>query len=75
PGDTLNDVVFLRDMIKKKHLENIEQFQVFTPTPMTLSSCMYWTGLNPFTGEKIDVVSDFHTKKKLKRIMLDCTKK
>jgi len=74
PGDTLNDVMFLRDIIKKKHLENIEQFQVFTPTPMTLSSCMYWTGLNPVTGEKIDVVYDYHTKKKLKRIMLDGTK-
>jgi uncharacterized radical SAM protein YgiQ len=70
PGDTLSEVLFLRDIIKKKHLENIEQFQLFTPTPMTVSSCMYWTGLNPFTGKKIDVVYDYNTKKKLKRIML-----
>ena len=71
PGDTLSEVLFLRDIIKKKHLENIEQFQLFTPTPMTVSSCMYWTGLNPVTGKKIDVVYDYNTKKKLKRIMLD----
>jgi uncharacterized radical SAM protein YgiQ len=71
PGDTLNEVLFLHDIIKKKHLGNIEQFQLFTPTPMTISSCMYWTGLNPFTGKRIDVVYDYHTKKKLKRIMLD----
>jgi uncharacterized radical SAM protein YgiQ len=74
PGDTLNEVLFLRDVMKTKRLENIEQFQLFTPTPMTVSSCMYWTGLNPFTGKKIDVVYDYHTKKRLKRIMLDLPK-
>jgi uncharacterized radical SAM protein YgiQ len=71
PGDTLHEVLFLRDIIRKKHLENIEQFQLFTPTPMTLSSCMYWTGLNPFTEKHIDVVYEYGMKKKLKRIMLD----
>jgi uncharacterized radical SAM protein YgiQ len=71
PGDTLSEVIYLHDIIKKRHLENIEQFQLFTPTPMTISSCMYWTGYNPFTGRKINVVYDYHTKKKLKRIMLN----
>ncbi len=71
PGDTLSEVNFLHDIIKKRHLENIEQFQLFTPTPMTMSTCMYWTGINPFTGRKINVVYDYHTKKKLKRIMLN----
>jgi uncharacterized radical SAM protein YgiQ len=71
PGDTLREVSYLRDIIRKKHLENIEQFQLFTPTPMTLSSCMYWTGLNPFTGKHVDVVYEYGMKKKLKRIMLD----
>jgi len=71
PGDSLNEVLYLQDLIKKRHLENIEQFQLFTPTPMTISSCMYWTGYNPFTGRKINVVYDYYTKKKLKRIMLD----
>lgn len=70
PGDNLSEVLFLHDIIKKRHLENIEQFQLFTPTPMTISTCMYWTGYNPFTGRKINVVYDYNTKKKLKRIML-----
>lgn len=70
PGDSLCEVAFLRDIIKQKHLENIEQFQLFTPTPMTVSTCMYWTGLDPFTGKNIDVVYDYNTKKQLKRIML-----
>jgi radical SAM superfamily enzyme YgiQ (UPF0313 family) len=71
PGDSLSEVLYLRDIIRKKHLENIEQFQLFTPTPMTMSTCMYWTGLNPFTGTPIDVVYEYGAKKKLKRIMLD----
>jgi len=75
PGDTVQEVAYLHDFIKKRHLNNIEQFQLFTPTPMTLSSCMYWTGYDPRTGKKIDVVYDYHTKKKLKRIMLDLPEK
>lgn len=75
PGDSINEVLFLRNIIRKKNLENLEQFQVFTPTPMTISSCMYWTGLNPFTGKQIDVIYDYTTKKKLKRIMLELQEK
>jgi uncharacterized radical SAM protein YgiQ len=71
PGDSLSEVLYLRGIIRRKHLENIEQFQLFTPTPMTMSTCMYWTGLNPFTGTPIDVVYEYGAKKKLKRIMLD----
>lgn len=70
PGDSIREVTYLHDLIKKRHLENIEQFQLFTPTPMTMSTCMYWTGLNPYTRRKIDIVYDYNTKKKLKRIML-----
>ena len=32
---------------------HIEQVQDFTPTPMTLSAVMYYTGLDPYTGEKL----------------------
>jgi uncharacterized radical SAM protein YgiQ len=71
PGDSIREVIYLHDILKKRHLGNVEQFQLFTPTPMTMSSCMYWTGLNPLTGKRIDVVYDYSTKKKLKRIMLD----
>ncbi len=31
----------------------LEQVQDFTPTPMTLSSVIYYTGFNPYTGEKV----------------------
>jgi hypothetical protein len=41
---------------------------------MTVSSCMYWTGLNPFTLEKVKVVHDYNTKKKMKRMLLESIK-
>ncbi len=71
PGDSVDEVMLLRDIIRKKHLTNLEQFQLFTPTPMTVSTCMYWTGLNPYTGRPLDIIYDYNTKKKLKRILLD----
>jgi len=71
PGDNIRETQFLKKMIEKKGLKNIDHFQLFTPTPMTNSTCMYWTGLNPLTMEKVDVVCDYKTKKKMKRIVLD----
>ena len=68
PGD---DEAEVRKLIKKlRELKNIEQFQLFTPTPMTPSTCMYWTGMDPFTMEKVDVVYDYNTKKKMKTMMM-----
>ena len=68
PGDDVAEVDLLCKKIKRLH--NIEQFQLFTPTPMSISSCMYWTGMNPFTLKPIKVVYDYHTKKKMKRMMI-----
>jgi radical SAM superfamily enzyme YgiQ (UPF0313 family) len=72
PGDDENQVKLLVDKLSK--LENIEQFQLFTPTPMTVSTCMYWTGMNPLTKEKVNVVYDYHTKKMMKRMLLESIK-
>jgi uncharacterized radical SAM protein YgiQ len=39
---------------KMKHLHyHLEQVQDFTPTPMTLSSTIFYTGIDPYTGKKI----------------------
>ncbi|MBN1946685.1 MAG: YgiQ family radical SAM protein [Bradymonadales bacterium] len=69
PGDDRQQVRALGH--RAVELGNIEQFQLFTPTPMSISSCMYWTGLNPFTLEPVTVVRDYRGKKELKRIMLE----
>jgi uncharacterized radical SAM protein YgiQ len=53
---------------------NPEQVQIYTPTPSTWSSVMYYTGLNPFiktpTGyEKIDVEKNVAKKVRQKEIL------
>jgi len=40
-----------------------EQIQDFIPLPMTVSSAMYWTAKNPFTGEAVYVPRDIKEKK------------
>ena len=41
----------------------LEQVQDFTPTPMTLATVMYYTGLNPYTGKKVYRANTIHAKK------------
>ncbi len=54
PGSTLNDAIELALFLKTNHLHP-DQVQDFYPTPGTVSTCMYYTGLDPFTGKKIFV--------------------
>ena len=52
PGCSLEDMVDLA--INTKELDfKLEQVQDFTPTPMTLSTEIYYTGIHPYTGEKV----------------------
>ncbi|MDG6224710.1 MAG: YgiQ family radical SAM protein [Candidatus Thermoplasmatota archaeon] len=68
PGDDVQKVRKLS--YEADRLGNIEQFQLFTPTPMSLSSCIYWTGLDPITMKGVMVVRDYRTKKEMKEEML-----
>lgn len=36
----------------------LEQVQDFTPTPMTLATVIYYSGINPYTGKKVYVAKD-----------------
>ncbi len=54
PGSTLNDAISLA-LYLKKHGINPQQVQDFYPTPGTISTCMFYTGLDPFTMEKVYV--------------------
>lgn len=54
PGSTLNDAIELALYLKEHHI-NPQQVQDFYPTPGTISTCMFYTGLNPFTMEKVYV--------------------
>ncbi|MCC7572561.1 MAG: YgiQ family radical SAM protein [Candidatus Methanofastidiosum sp.] len=68
PGDDEKEIMKLKEKIS--YLSNIESFQVFTPTPMTNSTCIYWTGIDPNSMKRVNVIHDYKTKKKLKRIIL-----
>jgi radical SAM superfamily enzyme YgiQ (UPF0313 family) len=45
---------------------NLEQVQDLTPTPMTLSSVMFYMGENPYTGDKVYVARSQDDKRKQK---------
>jgi uncharacterized radical SAM protein YgiQ len=65
PGCTDNDMKELSDEMKSSGIHP-EQVQDFTPTPMTLSTLMYYTGLNPYTGRKIYVARNVQEKRQQK---------
>lgn len=54
PGCTLNDMVELALRLKELGLK-VEQVQEFTPTPGSLATCIYHTGIDPFTGQHVYV--------------------
>jgi uncharacterized radical SAM protein YgiQ len=67
PGCTIGDMVALAEYIRDTGLYT-EQVQDFTPTPMTASTCMYYTGLHPETGEPVHVPKD--REKRIQRALL-----
>ncbi len=67
PGCTVKDMVELAEFIRDNNLYT-EQVQDFTPTPMTASTCMYYTGINPFTMEKVHVAKG--REKRIQRALL-----
>ena len=61
PGCTVKDAVKLAEYVRDLGFTP-EQVQDFYPTPSTLSTCMYYTGIHPLTGEKVYVPKDPHEK-------------
>ena len=62
PGCTKRDMAHLAEETKKMHYRP-EQVQDFTPTPMTLSTTMFYNGINPYTREPIYVARTPEEKK------------
>ncbi|MCR4620615.1 MAG: YgiQ family radical SAM protein [Clostridiales bacterium] len=61
PGCTLKDAIMLAEYLRDTHLHP-EQVQDFYPTPGTLSTCMYYTGLDPRNMQKVYVAKNLHDK-------------
>jgi uncharacterized radical SAM protein YgiQ len=65
PGCTAADMQDLVAEVKSLGIKP-EQVQDFTPTPMTLSTLMYYTGFDPYTGKKVYVARNIEEKRKQK---------
>ncbi|WP_455503328.1 YgiQ family radical SAM protein [Blautia sp.] len=61
PGCTMKEAVKLAEYVRDLGFTP-EQVQDFYPTPSTLSTCMYYTGIHPLTGEKVYVPKNAHEK-------------
>lgn len=61
PGSTLKEAVELAEYLRDLGYMP-EQVQDFYPTPSTISTCMYYTGLDPRTMEKVYVPVNPHEK-------------
>ena len=61
PGSTLKDAIALAEYIRKLGYMP-EQVQDYYPTPGTISTCMYYTGLDPETMKPVYVAKNPHDK-------------
>ncbi|HTY90077.1 MAG TPA: YgiQ family radical SAM protein [Methanocella sp.] len=68
PGCTLKDAVQLAEYVRDMGYY-VEQVQDFTPTPSTLSTCMYYTGYNPYTEKEVYVPKSVE-ERKMQRALL-----
>jgi len=68
PGSTLEDAVLLAEYLRDNNIRP-QQVQDFIPTPGSLSTCMYYTGVHPLTGEKVHVPRT-SKEKKMQRALL-----
>jgi uncharacterized radical SAM protein YgiQ len=69
PGCTEQDMARLKRFSSQKLRVNPEQVQIFTPTPSTYSSLMYYTEMDPFTYKPLFVEKDPRRKEQQKNIV------
>ena len=69
PGCSDKDMQKLKEYSAKELKITPEQVQIFTPTPSTYSTLMYYTEINPFTKEKMFVEKGVKEKERQKFIL------
>lgn len=72
PGSTLKDAIILAEYLRDIKYQP-EQVQDFYPTPGTLSTTMFYTGLDPFTMKKV-YVPKTKEEKAMQRALLQFSK-
>lgn len=68
PGSRIKDAVYLAEFLRDKHM-NPEQVQDFYPTPGSLSTCMYYTGIDPRIMKEVYVPKSYE-EKQMQRALL-----
>lgn len=68
PGSHLEDAVELAEFIRDMGYHP-QQVQDFIPTPGTLSTCMWYTGMDPLTGEKVWCAKSYEEKHMQRALM------
>ena len=69
PGCTEQDMRELKRFATTRLKLNPEQVQIFTPTPLTAATAMYYTGLDPETGRPIHIARGLGEKQRQKDIL------
>ena len=69
PGCSEQDMKTLKSFALKELKLLPEQVQIFTPTPSTYSTLMYWTERDPFTGEPCFVEKTFKGRQRQKSVL------
>lgn len=68
PGSKLEDAIILAEYIRDEKIY-VEQVQDFYPTPSTISTCMYYTGVDPRTMKSVYVAKN-PREKQMQRALL-----
>jgi uncharacterized radical SAM protein YgiQ len=68
PGSDLNAMIHLAVFLKRNGYRP-DQVQDFIPAPFDIATCMYYTGVDPFTGEKVSIARNLRDRK-LQRALL-----
>jgi uncharacterized radical SAM protein YgiQ len=66
PGSTIDDMRALSSFSRSELRHRPEQVQIFTPTPSTFSTLIYYTGVDPFSGLPVFVERDLKGKARQK---------
>jgi uncharacterized radical SAM protein YgiQ len=68
PGSDLDSMIALAVFLKQSGYRP-DQVQDFIPAPFDVATCMYYTGINPFTGKKVHIARQLRDRK-LQRALL-----
>jgi radical SAM superfamily enzyme YgiQ (UPF0313 family) len=68
PGSDLDSMIALAVFLKQSGYRP-DQVQDFIPAPFDVATCMYYTGLNPFTGKKVHIARHLRDRKLQRALM------